>query len=135
MKQFNYIGQNQYLKVKLSPNFLITKSLPLFFHYEWDLKISITNKTDNFLALNSVKWEFIDNLGRVEITNELFFEKNRNYLLPDENYIYTRKTTLQSPRGILHGVITFKKENKPKAVSIKIPSTLLDSPFDKKIYH
>lgn len=134
MKQFNYIGQNKYLKIKINPSFLITKSLPLFFHYEWDLKISIANKTDIFLVLNSVQWEFIDSLGRVKITKDLFFQKKRNYLLPQEEYSYTRSTILQSPGGFLHGVLTFTKENKPKPVPvrIKIPSTLLDSPFDKK---
>lgn len=135
MKRFNYICQNNDLKICITPHFLITKSLPLFFHYEWDFNITIINKTEDFLVLNKAKWEFIDNFGRLIIKEDSFFQKNKNYLLAHEEYTYNRNTAFQSPGGILQGLLTLKNENNKKLITIKIPSMLLDGPFNKKTYH
>jgi uncharacterized protein affecting Mg2+/Co2+ transport len=135
MKRFNYIGHNKYLKISIHPHFLITKSLPLFFHYEWEVKIEIINKTEDFLILNNATWEVTDNLGRITTKEEHFFQKNKNYLLYHEEYTNKSNIPLQSPGGVLQGYLTFKKENCTKRINIKIPSTLLDGPFNKKTYH
>lgn len=135
IKKFNFIKENKQIKIIISPRFTNEKSIPVFFHYEWEYQITIENKTNSMLTLNDIYWEIIDEMGKIYQEETFTFQKNKNFLHPLEKYTFCKTTKLSSTSAILQGRITMKQEGYPNSFHTKLPSTSLDSPHNKKTFH
>ena len=133
--KYNYVAQNKYVRIDIAPNFSIEHSTPLFFHNEWDIKVKIQNRSDSFITIVEMIWRTVDSYGKPTQEKQNFLDKKKQILLPEEVYSYKKKSSLSSTTGLVHGFIKLKIQNETKETTLKLPTTLLDSPFNKKTYH
>ena len=133
--KYNYVSQNKYVRIDISPNFSMEHSTPLLFHHEWDIKVKIRNKSNSFITIVEMLWKTVDSCGKTTQEKQNFLHKKKQILLPDEVYYYKKKSSLSTKTGLVHGFIKLKIQDEKKESTLKLPTTLLDSPFEKRIYH
>ncbi|CAO5677442.1 MAG: Protein ApaG [Holosporales bacterium] len=134
MKEYIYKIQTTDFCMTVDAFFELDKSLPEFFHYVWEYKVTVKNKSKAPISILKSNWNVIDILGRtIDLNNDAVIG-DKHIVLPDEVFEYTYLAPLSSPMGLMNGWFDIEYENGEKQI-LKAPLISLDSPFHDLAIH
>ena len=122
-----YRAVTRNIEVSVEPFFLDDRSDPAENRYVWAYRITIANKSDQFVKLLSRHWKITDGAGRVELVNGPGVVGEQPELDPGDSYQYTSGCPLTTQSGIMVGRYTMRGED-GALFDIDIPAFSLDLP-------
>ncbi|MBP9752421.1 MAG: ApaG domain [Proteobacteria bacterium] len=128
MKEYIYKLQTKDFYMAVDSFFSIDKSLPEFFHYVWEYKVTLKNKSKTPISILKSNWTVVDILGRTITLDDSSMIGRTQIVLPDEVFEYTYLAPLSSPMGMLNGWYDIEDQTGNKQ-TYKAPVVSLDSPF------
>ena len=120
--------------VTVTPYFLDDQSSPLESHFVWAYQVNITNSGNSSIKLNHRNWLIIDGNGKVINVQGEGVVGEFPTIMPGESFEYTSGTPLKTSNGIMQGFYLVSQDNGEK-LKIDIPTSSLDSPYNKKNVH
>jgi len=126
-----YRAVTRNIEVSVEPFFLDDRSDPAENRYVWAYRITIANKSDQFVKLLSRHWKITDGAGRVELVNGPGVVGEQPELNPGDSFQYTSGCPLTTPSGIMAGHYTMQ-DQAGRTFEVQIPAFSLDIPSQKR---
>lgn len=126
-----YRAVTRNIEVSVEPFFLDDRSDPAENRYVWAYRITIANKSDQFVKLLSRHWKITDGAGRVELVNGPGVVGEQPELNPGDSFQYTSGCPLTTPSGIMVGHYTMQ-DQAGRTFEVQIPAFSLDIPSQKR---
>ncbi len=115
------------IEVTVVPEFLPDRSTPSESRYLWAYHITISNRSDQTVQLQSRYWHITDATGHVEEVRGAGVVGEQPILNPGDKYAYTSGCPLPTPSGIMVGRYQMISEGGIR-FEIDIPAFSLDLP-------
>jgi len=122
-----YSAVTRGIAVSAVPFYLKDQSDPANGRYVWAYRITIDNRSDEWVKLISRYWHITDGAGRVEEVSGPGVVGDQPELDPGDSYQYTSGCPLSTPSGIMVGRYTMQN-GKGELFDIDIPPFSLDLP-------
>lgn len=126
-----YRAVTRNIEVSVEPFFLDDRSDPAENRYVWAYRITIANKSDQFVKLLSRHWKITDGAGRVELVKGPGVVGEQPELNPGDSFQYTSGCPLTTPSGIMVGHYTMQ-DQAGRTFEVQIPAFSLDIPSQKR---
>ncbi|WP_157017710.1 Co2+/Mg2+ efflux protein ApaG [Mesorhizobium xinjiangense] len=115
------------IEVSVEPFYLADRSEPEDGHYVWAYRVTIANRSDEFVQLISRYWHITDASGRVEEVRGAGVVGEQPELNPGDSFQYTSGCPLPTPSGIMEGRYTMR-DGGGTLFEVEIPAFSLDLP-------
>ena len=115
------------IEVQVEPFYLSGQSDPAQSRFVWAYRITIDNRSDEFVQLLARYWRITDGVGRVEEVSGPGVVGEQPELNPGDSYQYTSGCPLSTPSGIMVGRYTMRS-GRGELFEIEIPAFSLDLP-------
>lgn len=115
------------IMVEVEPFYLDDRSDPAENRFVWAYRVTIINRSDQFVQLLSRYWNITDGLGRVEEVQGAGVVGEQPELNPGDSYQYTSGCPLSTPSGIMVGRYTMR-DRVGHLFDVAIPAFSLDLP-------
>jgi ApaG protein len=122
-----YRAVTRNIEVRVEPFFLEDQSSPEEGRYVWAYRITIDNRSDEWVQLLSRYWHITDGVGRIEEVRGAGVVGEQPELRPGDSYQYTSGCPLSTPSGIMVGRYTMRND-RDEMFDIEIPAFSLDLP-------
>ena len=98
-------------------------------HYAFGYRITIENKSNDAVQLNSRFWSIKDALNNTEIVQGEGVIGKKPYLNPGEKHTYQSGCLLKSPFGAMSGYYNMVNFTSSKKFKVKIPNFKLSATY------
>jgi len=115
------------IEVEVEPFYLEERSDPAERRYVWGYRITIENRSDEFVQLLSRYWHITDGDGRVEEVRGPGVVGEQPELNPGDSFQYTSGCPLTTPSGIMVGRYTMRNAE-GELFDVAVPAFSLDLP-------
>jgi len=115
------------IEVEVEPFYLAERSDPADRRYVWGYRITIVNRSDEFVQLLSRYWHITDGDGRVEEVRGPGVVGEQPELNPGDSFQYTSGCPLSTPSGIMVGRYTMRNAQ-GELFDVAVPAFSLDLP-------
>jgi ApaG protein len=115
------------IEVRVEPFYLEDQSSPEQGRYVWAYRVTIDNRSDEWVQLLSRYWHITDGAGRIEEVRGAGVVGEQPELNPGDSYQYTSGCPLSTPSGIMVGRYTMRND-RDEMFDIDIPAFSLDLP-------
>jgi ApaG protein len=122
-----YRAVTRNIEVNVEPFYLPDRSDPDESRYVWAYRITIDNRSDEFVKLLSRYWHITDGTGRIEEVRGPGVVGEQPELNPGDSFQYTSGCPLTTPSGIMVGRYTMRNAT-GEIFEIDIPAFSLDLP-------
>ncbi len=127
-----YSAVTRDIEVQVEPFYLEERSDPDSDRYVWAYRVTIENRSDEFVQLLSRYWHITDGAGRVEEVRGAGVVGEQPQLNPGDSYQYTSGCPLSTPSGIMAGRYTMRNA-RGELFDVAIPAFSLDLPGTKRV--
>jgi ApaG protein len=115
------------IEVEADPFYLPERSDTEENRYVWGYRITIVNRSPEFVQLLSRYWHITDGNGHVEEVRGAGVVGEQPALNPGDSYQYTSGCPLSTPSGIIVGRYTMRND-RGELFEVAIPAFSLDKP-------
>jgi ApaG protein len=122
-----YSAVTRDIEVQVEPFYLSEQSDPAQSRFVWAYRITIDNRSDEFVQLLARYWRITDGAGHVEEVSGPGVVGEQPELNPGDSYQYTSGCPLPTPSGIMVGRYTMRS-GRGELFEIEIPAFSLDLP-------
>ena len=116
----------------MEPFYLEDRSDPDERRYVWGYRVTIDNRSNEFVQLLSRYWHITDGQGQVEEVRGPGVVGEKPELNPGDSYQYTSGCPLSTPSGIMVGHYTMRNA-RGEQFDIAIPAFSLDLPNARRV--
>ncbi|MBN9236860.1 MULTISPECIES: Co2+/Mg2+ efflux protein ApaG [Phyllobacteriaceae] len=127
-----YSAVTRDIRVEVEPFYLEDRSDPAEGRYFWGYRVTIDNRSDEFVQLLSRYWHITDGTGHVEEVRGAGVVGEQPELNPGDSYQYTSGCPLSTPSGIMVGHYTMRNA-RGERFDIAIPAFSLDLPNARRV--
>ncbi|HEV2503546.1 MAG TPA: Co2+/Mg2+ efflux protein ApaG [Mesorhizobium sp.] len=127
-----YSAVTRNIVVEVEPFYLEDRSDPDESRYVWGYRVTIDNRSDEFVQLLSRYWHITDGMGQVEEVRGPGVVGEKPELNPGDSYQYTSGCPLSTPSGIMVGHYTMRNA-RGEQFDIAIPAFSLDLPNARRV--
>ncbi len=122
-----YRAVTRNIEVEVEPFYLEDRSDPDTGRYVWGYRITIENRSEEFVQLLARYWHITDAEGRVEEVRGPGVVGEQPELNPGDSFQYTSGCPLSTPSGIMVGHYTMRNAQ-GDLFDIAVPAFSLDLP-------
>lgn len=122
-----YRAVTRNIVVEVEPFYVEERSDPERSRYFWAYRVTIENRSDEFVQLLSRYWHITDGAGRVEEVRGAGVVGDQPELNPGDSYQYTSGCPLSTSSGIMVGRYTMRND-RDELFDVDIPAFSLDMP-------
>ena len=126
-----YRAMTRNIEVEVEPFYLPDRSEPDEGRFVWGYRVTIVNKSEEFVQLLSRYWHITDGNGKVEEVRGSGVVGEQPELNPGDSYQYASGCPLATPSGIMVGHYTMRN-GRGDTFDIAIPAFSLDMPGGKR---
>jgi ApaG protein len=127
-----YSAVTRDIEVNVEPFYLEDRSDPSQNRYVWAYRVTIANRSDEFVQLMSRYWRITDGAGRVEEVRGPGVVGEQPGLDPGDSYQYQSGCPLSTPSGIMVGRYTMRNR-RGEMFEVEIPAFSLDLPGKRRV--
>ncbi|EHK57280.1 Co2+/Mg2+ efflux protein ApaG [Allomesorhizobium alhagi] len=120
------------IEVNVEPFYLEDQFDPSQNRYVWAYRVTIVNRSDEFVQLLSRYWRITDGAGRVEEVRGPGVVGEQPELNPGDSYQYQSGCPLSTPSGIMVGRYTMRNR-RGEMFEVEIPAFSLDLPGKRRV--
>lgn len=125
-----YRAVTRSIVVEVEPFYVEERSDPERSRYFWAYRVTIENRSDEFVQLLSRYWHITDGAGRVEEVRGAGVVGDQPELNPGDSYQYTSGCPLSTSSGIMVGRYTMRND-RDELFDVDIPAFSLDMPDER----
>jgi ApaG protein len=122
-----YRAVTRNIEVEVEPFYMPERSDPDENRYVWAYRVTIANRSDEWVQLLSRYWRITDEVGRVEEVQGPGVVGEQPELDPGDSYQYTSGCPLSTPSGVMVGHYTMRN-TEGELFDVAIPAFSLDLP-------
>lgn len=122
-----YKATTRNIAVEVEPFYMADRSDPDEDRYFWGYRVTIDNRSSEFVQLLSRYWHITDAHGRVEEVQGAGVVGDQPELNPGDSYQYTSGCPLTTPSGFMVGRYTVRTA-RGELFDVAIPAFSLDLP-------
>jgi len=122
-----YRAVTRNIEVEVEPFYMPERSDPDENRYVWAYRVTIANRSDEWVQLLSRYWRITDEAGRVEEVQGPGVVGEQPELDPGDSYQYTSGCPLSTPSGVMVGHYTMRN-TEDELFDVAIPAFSLDLP-------
>ena len=122
-----YRAATRNIVVEVEPFYMPERSDPDENRYVWAYRVTIANRSDEWVQLLSRYWRITDEAGRVEEVQGPGVVGEQPELDPGDSYQYTSGCPLSTPSGVMVGHYTMRN-TEGELFDVAIPAFSLDLP-------
>jgi ApaG protein len=115
------------IEVEVEPFYMPERSDPGENRYVWAYRVTIANRSEEWVQLLSRYWRITDEAGRVEEVQGPGVVGEQPELDPGDSYQYTSGCPLSTPSGVMVGHYTMRN-TEGELFDVAIPAFSLDLP-------
>ena len=127
-----YSAVTRDIEVNVEPFYLDDRSDPTQNRYVWAYRVTIVNRSDEFVQLMSRYWHITDGAGRVEEVRGPGVVGEQPEFNPGDSYQYMSGCPLSTPSGIMVGRYTMRNR-RGETFEVDIPAFSLDLPGKRRV--
>jgi len=122
-----YRAATRNIEVDVEPFYMPERSDPDENRYVWAYRVTIANRSEEWVQLLSRYWRITDEAGRVEEVQGPGVVGEQPELDPGDSYQYTSGCPLSTPSGVMVGHYTMRNTD-GELFDVAIPAFSLDLP-------
>jgi ApaG protein len=122
-----YRAVTRNIEVEVEPFYMPERSDPDENRYVWAYRVTIANRSEEWVQLLSRYWRITDEVGRVEEVQGPGVVGEQPELDPGDSYQYTSGCPLSTPSGVMVGHYTMRN-TEGELFDVAIPAFSLDLP-------
>jgi ApaG protein len=122
-----YRAATRNIVVEVEPFYMPERSDPDENRYVWAYRVTIANRSEEWVQLLSRYWRITDEVGRVEEVQGPGVVGEQPELDPGDSYQYTSGCPLSTPSGVMVGHYTMRN-TEGELFDVAIPAFSLDLP-------
>ena len=122
-----YVAVTNDIEVTVEPEYLADRSEPDEDRYFWAYHVTVANRSDKTVQLQSRYWRITDSTGRTEEVRGAGVVGEQPILNPGDSFSYTSGCPLKTSSGIMMGEYEMQGADGSR-FAVEIPAFSLDLP-------